>query len=140
MSFNLCKKLCSLGLVLALVACSSHMQPPAQLAELSRDDFMAAMRWKRYEVAASLMLPEHRKDFMKTFSALRDIHIVDVRLMDLQPSGENQGFDTTVELDYYLLPSVTVKTFSFDQTWLYFEGEDPTHQGFFISTPFPAFP
>ncbi len=46
----------------------------------------------------------------------------------------------SVEMDYYLLPSVTIKTFSFDQTWLYFDGEDSEPKGFFVTTPFPDFP
>ncbi len=43
-------------------------------------------------------------------------------------------------MDYYLLPSVTVKTFSFDQTWVYFNGEDSPQTGFLIITSFPDFP
>ena len=141
MILNFGKMLCSLVLVLILVACSSIMQESTtKLAELSRDDFMNAMRWKQFDVAGSLMLPEHRKNFMKTFVPLKDINIVDVRIIYLQPSEENRRFETTLEIEYFLLPSVTIKTFSFDQTWVYFEGEDPTNQGFLITTPFPDFP
>jgi len=134
------KLLCVSLLVLLLAACSSHLQPTADLGEMSRDDFMSAMRWKRFQVAASLMQPEHRQSFMKTFSSLKDIDIIDVRLIDLQVSEEGWRFETTVEMDYYLLPSVTVKTFSFDQTWLFFSGNETELQGFFITTPFPDFP
>ena len=101
---------------------------------------MDAMRWKNFEAAAKLMLPEHRKDFKKAFRAVKDITIVNVTLVDVQASDEDRRFETTVEMEYYLLPSVTLKTFSFDQTWLYFDGEDPTLQGFLITTPFPEFP
>ena len=71
---------------------------------------------------------------------MKDIDITDVKLADLQIYDEGQRFETTVEMEYYLLPSVTVKTFRFDQTWLFFAGADPAHQGFFIATPFPDFP
>jgi hypothetical protein len=140
MVFNLLKGLCCLVLALVLVACSVMQQQPTKLAELSRTDFMNAMRWKQYDVASNLMVPEHRKEFMKTFVPLKNLHIVDVQIIYLQPSEENRRFETTIELEYYLPPSVTVKTFTFDQTWVYFEGEDPTHQGFLITTPFPDFP
>jgi hypothetical protein len=60
--------------------------------------------------------------------------------MDLQTSEEGWRFETRVEMDYYLLPSVTVKTFRFDQTWLFFSGDETELQGFFITTPFPDFP
>ena len=107
---------------------------------MSRDDFMNALRWKRYQVAASLMQPEYGQEFLKTFRTLKDIHIVDVRLLDIKRSAEGWRFDTTMEMDYYLLPSVTVKTFSFDQTWEFFSGEDSKGQAYFIVTPFPDFP
>ena len=105
---------------------------------MSRDDFMNAMRWKRYNVAAGLMQPEYAEEFLKTFRALKDIHIVDVRLIDVKRSAEGHRFDTTIEMDYYLLPSVTVKTFSFDQGWEFF-GDENT-EAFFIVSPFPEFP
>ena len=127
-------------LVLLLAACSSHVQPTAALGEMSRNDFMAAMRWKNFKAAASHMQPEYRQAFMKTFTSLKDIDITDVRLADLQIYEEGLRFETTVEMEYYLLPSVTVKTFSFDQTWLFYAGDDPAHQGFYIATPFPDFP
>ncbi len=144
MILNFCKSLFCCVLVLMLVACGVQqkleLKQRAELGEQSRDDFMNSMRWKQFKVAASLMLPEHRRDFMKTFATLRDIHVVDVRLIDMQSSMESRRFETTIEMDYYLLPSVTVKTFGFDQTWEYYEGDDPSLQGFFIVTPFPEFP
>jgi hypothetical protein len=128
-----------------LVSCGVHqkfeLKQNAKLGEMSRDDFMDAMRWKQFDVAGSLLLPVHRKHFMKTFVPLtKDIQITDVRLAYLQSSEENKRFEMSVEMDYYLLPSVTIKTFSFDQTWLYFDGEDSKPKGFFVTTPFPDFP
>lgn len=138
------KRLCCIALVLLLAGCAIQekfeLQQTAKIAELSRDDFMNAMRWKQFDVAGSLMLPEHRKTFMKTFMPLKDIHIIDVRIVSLQPSEQNRRFEMTVEMDYYLLPSVTIKTFTFDQTWVYFDGEGSDNKGFLITTPFPDFP
>lgn len=138
---NVAKFICGLVLVVIAAGCTGHGQaPPEKLAEMSRDDFISALRWKQYQVAASLMKPEFRDAFLDTFTALKDIHIVDVRLINLKEFQEGRRFETTVEMDYYLLPSVTVKTFRFQQTWIYFEGEDPALQGFLITTPFPKFP
>ena len=145
MIFKFCKRLCCFVLILMLISCGVHqkfeLQQKGKLGEMSRDDFMNAMRWKQFDVAGSLKSPEHRKLFMKTFVPLtKDIHIIDVRLAYLQSSEENKRFEMAIEMDYYLLPSVTIKTFSFDQTWLYFDGEDSTPKGFFVTTPFPDFP
>jgi hypothetical protein len=123
-----------------LTACSGPAKPSEDIGEMSRDDFMNAMRWKQYRVAASLMQPEYGQDFLKTFRALKDIHIVDVRLLDVKTSAEGRRFETTMEMDYYLLPSISVKTFSFDQTWEFFSKDDSKAQAFFIVTPFPDFP
>lgn len=141
MTLNFVKIFCGLVLMAIVSGCTGSPQaPPDKLAEMSSDDFISALRWKQYQVAASLMKPEFRDDFIATFMALKDIHIVDVRQVNMKTFQEGRRFEATLEMDYYLLPSVTVKTFQFQQTWVYFEGEDPALQGFLITTPFPAFP
>lgn len=141
MILNVMKVLGSAAILFSLLACSSHLDKPVtEVAEMSRDDFMNALRWKQYKVAAEFMLPENRKDFLATFRKLKDIHITDVRLLDLQETAEGRRFETSIEMDYYLLPSVSVKTFSFTQDWVYFAGEDSSQKGFRIITSFPDFP
>jgi hypothetical protein len=138
---NLTKTLCGLVLILLVAACGSRVQtPPDKLAEMSRNDFISAIRWKQYQVAASLMKPEFREEFLNTFNPLKDLNIVDVRLVDLKTFQENRRFESTIEMDYFILPSITVKTYIFKQTWVFFNGEDPALQGFLIVTPFPKFP
>ena len=135
------KVLGSAAILFSLLACSSHLDKSVnEVAELSRNDFMNALRWKQYKVAAEFMLPENRKDFLATFNKLKDIHITDVRLLDLQETAEGRRFETSIEMDYYLLPSVSLKTFSFTQDWVYFAGEDSSQKGFRIITSFPDFP
>ena len=141
MILNVMKVLGSAAILFSLLACSSHLDKPVtEVAEMSRDDFMNALRWKQYKVAAEFMLPENRKDFLATFRKLKDIHITDVRLLDLQETAEGRRFETSIEMDYYLLPSVSLKTFSFTQDWVYFAGEDSSQKGFRIITSFPDFP
>ena len=139
--FKFMKVFCASAILFSLLACSSHFETSVnEVAELSRNDFMNALRWKQYKVAAEFMLPENRKDFLTTFNKLKDIHITDVRLLDLQEKAEGRRFETSIEMDYYLLPSVSVKTFSFSQDWVYFAGEDSAQKGFRIITSFPDFP
>jgi len=138
---NFMKILCSAAILFSLLACGSSFDKSVnEVGEMSRDDFMNALRWKQYKVAAEFMLPDNRKDFLATFNKLKDIHITDVRLLDLQETAEGRRFETSIEMDYYLLPSVSVKTFSFDQDWVYFAGEDSSQKGFRIITSFPVFP
>ena len=141
MILNFMKVLCSSAILFSLLACGSSFDKPVNaVGEMSRDDFMNALRWKQYKVAAEFMLPENRKDFLATFNKLKDLHITDVRLLDLQETAEGRRFETSIEMDYYLLPSVSLKTFSFTQDWVYFAGEDSSQKGFRIITSFPDFP
>lgn len=140
MFLNFLKSFCACVALLSLLACSSLAEPVQKTGEMSLDDFMNAMRWKQFKVAADFMLPENRQDFLTTLNKVKDIHIVDVRLMDLKETAEGRRFETSIEMDYYLLPSVSVKTFSFEQTWVYFAGEESPREGFLITTSFPDFP
>ena len=128
-------------LMVSLCACGGRMQSVDQLATMSRDDFMSAMRWKQYPVAAAFMQQqEDREHFLKTFRELRDLHVTDVRMVDLKNYEQGKRFNVLMEMDYYLPPSVTLKTFTFDQTWVYFGDEDSPARGFQIVSPFPNFP
>ena len=137
------KFFCGLFLVLTLAACGGYVQQKhiSEVTELSREDFISALRWKRYQVAASHMQPEFREEFIQTFSAFRDdLHISDVREVATQSFENGRRIETVIEIDYTLLPSITLKTFTFDQIWVYTEDSDTSEESFLIVTPFPEFP
>ena len=135
------KFFCGFIMVLILVGCSYHEKQVTEIRENSLEDFISALRWKQYQVAASLMQPEFREEFIQTFSAFRDdLHISDVRQVAMQSFEDGRRIETVLEMDYTLLPSIVVKTFSFDQVWIYTEESETTPGGFFIVTPFPEFP
>lgn len=131
---------CCVVLVI-IIGCSKQLQPVGKIGDLSRKDFMKALRWKQYQEAANFMLPEYQDDFVATFSELRDdLHISDVRLIKSNFLQEGHRVETTMEMDYFLLPSVVVKTFTFEQVWLYHQGNDDKSGKFLIITSFPQFP
>jgi hypothetical protein len=137
---NFLKAICVFTLVSILFACSSHISPSPKLAELHHKDFTKALRWKQFKVAASHMDEELRKPFLTTFKELKDIDIIDVRLAEIQFVDENNRFEASIEMDYILLPSVTLKTFQFDQTWEFREGANKGYAVYVITSPFPKFP
>lgn len=129
--------------LLAAPGCKSVNQmlhPPGKQSESALDDFVYAMRWQQYREASMFMKPEFRKDFLKQFKELKDLTITDVRLMDTVLSEEGKKAEVLIEIEYYLLPSVTLKTFELEQTWTYVEGENLAPGHFQIITPFPPFP
>ncbi|MDH3998179.1 MAG: hypothetical protein OET90_05005 [Desulfuromonadales bacterium] len=104
------------------------------------DDFLFAMRWHEFDAAASQMLPELQDDFMAIFQDMDDLQIIEMRTTKRVAEVEGRKLKVTVEMDYYLLPSVAIKTFRFDQTWLFYDPEEGPLHGYYITTPFPAFP
>ena len=140
MILRLCKSLCCLTLLLVMIACVAHVKPSEDLSETTRKNFIQAMRMGQFKSAAAFIHTDQRADFMAIFKPLKDLHVTDVKLTDLQPRADDSGFDTTIEIEYYMLPSVSMKTFSFDQRWEFFSGEHEMHQGYFVVTPFPEFP
>jgi len=135
------KLLCGFFIMLVLFGCNYHDKQVAEVGDNSLEDFISALRWKQYQVAASLMQPEFRQEFIDTFTAFKDdLHISDVRQVAMQSFEQGRRIETVIEMDYTLLPSITLKTFTFDQIWIYTEESETAQGGFFIVTPFPEFP
>ncbi|MBW2476741.1 MAG: hypothetical protein JRE63_05390 [Deltaproteobacteria bacterium] len=130
------------GLFLSLllpVGCSSVstlINPPEKQQTAALDDFIYALRWQQYKSAAGFMDREHRKAFLGQFSDQKDLTVTDVRLVETLLSPDGQQAEAVIDIDYYLLPSVSLKTFRLEQTWAYSE----TEGRFRIITPFPPFP
>jgi len=125
---------------LTLLACSHHITPSAKLGAMFRDDFSNALRWKQFKVASEHMQPEIGKAFMAKFSEMKDLNIADVRLVDVQSYDGESRFDATFEMDYFILPSVTLKTFRFEQSWEFLTEPGQVQGRYVIVTPFPDFP
>jgi hypothetical protein len=125
--------------VVALTACGMFNTTEKQRT-LAVDDFMYALRWQRYQEAAAFFASEHRRAFLDQMENLRDLNVTDVRLQRVEPADEGRRVETRLEMDYYLLPSATLKTLRIDQTWVYATTGDRAGRGFLITTPFPKFP
>ena len=125
--------------VLVLTACGAF-NPIEKQRTAAVDDFMYALRWQRYQEAAAFFTSEHRRAFLDQMENLRDLNVTDVRLQRVEPADEGRHVETRLEMDYYLLPSATLKTLRIDQTWVYSNTGASAGRGFLITTPFPKFP
>lgn len=122
-----------------LVGCQT-LNPPEKQGASALDDFIYALRWQQFDAAAGFMQPEFRKDFLATFKDNKDLTVVDVRLVEANVFDEGRHTETIIDMDYYLLPSLTVKTFRFEQTWVY-QDQAASEEGYYqITTPFPPIP
>jgi len=103
------------------------------------DNFSKYLRYQLYPAAGSYFSPELRDAFLDQMEQVKGLNVTDVRLVRVDVKEEGARVDTRLEMDYYLLPSVTVKTLRIDQVWRH--RDDPLEgEGFFIVTPFPSFP
>ena len=103
------------------------------------DNFTKYLRYQLYPAAASYFAPELRDEFLDRMERVKGLNVTDVRLVRVDVKEDGTRVDARLEMDYYLLPSVTVKTLRIDQVWRHRE-DSPEGNGFFITTPFPAFP
>lgn len=126
-------------LTLALTACAAF-GPSERGRKASLDDFMYALRWQQYPTAAAHFAKEHRRAFLDRMEQVRELNVTDVRLVRIDLREEGRLAEVRLEMDYYILPSATLKTLRIDQTWRYFETADAEQNGFLITTPFPPFP
>jgi hypothetical protein len=102
------------------------------------DNFVKYLRYQLYPAAGSYYSPDLREAFLNQMEKVKGLSVTDVRLVRVDVKDAGERVDTRLEVDYYLLPSVTVKTLHVEQVWRY--RQDPLEgEGFFITTPFPKF-
>jgi len=126
-------------LVGILSAGCSWMAVPRPDLDDAEQDFSTRLRWLDFPGAARHLRPEDQEAFREQFAALDGLHIADARLLGRE-EVEPGHIDSRLEIDYYRLPSVTVKTRRFTLAWEYVD-LGRWQQGYWrISTPFPEFP
>lgn len=135
----LCRCTAVFVLVLVLAGCGLSAQPKQELS-FAFKDYAERLRWRDYQYVAEYLQPEHRQEFLQRFSALEGLQVVDARLEAIDFSDGDVRARTALALEYYLLPSITVKKALLRQDWVY-QGADSYHAGAWkIEGPFPPFP
>lgn len=127
-------------LVTFLLAACAALAPSAKDRKEALDDFMYALRWQRYQEASTFFTNAHRDAFLDQMDQHKGLNVTDVRLARIALQEEGRRAEALLEMDYYMLPSATLKTLRIKQSWVYFEAVDGEPGGFLITTPFPAFP
>ena len=128
------RQICVLLLMLALAACRS-MTGTGEDLQRSVREYNRLLRWQEGgEAVARFVQPLHQPDYLKRPGGDQAPRIVDYRVGAVSWLSPGSVAIVPVELDYYLLPSATVKTVVDSQEWRYTEG-----QGWQITSPPPAF-
>jgi hypothetical protein len=126
-------------LLLVLAGCGMLARPQADFAP-AIENFTQRLRWLDLADAAQFLEPEYRSSFLEQFDALDGLRITEVRFQVRDQPGGSATVESQLEIDYYLLPSVTIKSRRLRLAWNYV-GEDRWHPGSWqIVGPFPVFP
>ena len=124
-------------LLLFLPACRYLATSPDEFAKISRD-YNNMLRWQEFDRANVAYVEQAlRGEFQKKIAATRDVKVVDYRVLSLECNAEKGEAEVKVEVDYYLLPAMRLKTVLDQQKWVYREG--PGENGWRLVTVLPDF-
>jgi hypothetical protein len=131
-------RLFAILLLCGIAACRSMAVSPAEFEKSSRD-YNRMIRWQEFAVAnATYVERDIRRAFEVKVAAAGGVTLVDYRILNITCDPEKGEAQTTVEFDYYRLPSTRVKTVKDVQKWVYHEEEGES--GWRLTSLFPDFP
>ena len=108
---------------LTLAACATHTGLSEEF-DRSMKAYNRMLRWHEIENAVMTYSdPEQREDNLKQAETLkkRGLSVTDFRILSSRYLPEKKSGDVVTEFDYYILPSIRVKTISYRQEWVYME-------------------
>ncbi|PLX88900.1 MAG: hypothetical protein C0618_03145 [Desulfuromonas sp.] len=131
-----------LAILLTLVLLTGCLPTGAYTSDFKKngDLFVAAMRWKDVQTAALFVAPEQRNALLEAFAANDDLNIVDVQFEQFAPGDEKGRAETVLVMEYYLLPSATVKKWRWQQQWQQLDSETKQQKPWQIVNAPPPFP
>ena len=108
---------------LTLTACATHTGLSEEF-DRSMKAYNRMLRWHEIENAVMTYSdPEQREENLKQAETLkkRGLSVTDFRILSSRYLPEKKSGDVVTEFDYYILPSIRVKTISYRQEWVYLE-------------------
>ena len=100
--------------------------------------YIRMIRWHEFDKSTLFYVDEPlREDFQKRVSAIDQLKVVDYRIKNLECWPKKGTAEVTVEWEYYIPPSVTVKKVTDPQKWRYIEEEN--RRGWLLTTLLPEF-
>ena len=127
------------ALLLMLSACQSlHYMNVAEDFDKGTRSYLKMVRWNELDKAPLTFVDEPlREEFEKRIKGRKDVQIADYRVKYMDCRPEKGEGEVTVEWDYYIPPSVKLKTVEDAQKWRYIEKEE--QKGWLLKTLLPEF-
>jgi len=123
-------------LVLCIVSCAPPLKKsPAETFGETHSEFAKRLTWQDYGSAASFLGDDYRQDFQEKFPERGDIRVLEIRPAGVEFEGpDRKRAISWSAVDYYRLPSNTLKNLKVRLEWEYF------NNGWKIVSPFPDLP
>lgn len=127
---------CSLLLTVVLVSCSA--QSIKADFENNLRSYNETVRWHQFEKASLFPADSIYAGYRERLKAAKDVSVVDYRVTDIKYNEGKKEAEVKVEIDYYKLSTLSVKTVIDNQKWAYQEKEG---KGLWrLMSLLPAFP
>ncbi len=120
-----------------LAGCLAALEPAPAIDVVSRS-FSESMRWKDFSAAAKYVHSDSRDAFLAQFTVDDDLHVVDSRIDYLNIEQED-AVTVTYKLEYYRLPSGSIKKWGWEQQWQLLEEKGKADMWLIMNEP-PALP
>ncbi len=126
-------------LVFIFVLVSACAMLPTHKDDLNKknDDFMLRVRWLDFPGAALHFDGEDRQDFIEQFEDVEDLKITSFTMARIDVDVPEEKVAIHYLLEYYILPSVTIKKKRFSLAWEQQPGGAPGTSYWRIVEPFP---
>ncbi len=132
------KSICLCLLVIVLAGCQTIFGSAEKLDDATRD-YQRMVRWQEMERAVLTYVDtEARELYSKRIVAAKEVNIVDYRIVSVDCNEKKGEADVRVSIEYFRLPSATVRTVEDLQKWRYVG--DNKGGGWRLTTPLPLFP
>jgi len=122
-----------------LCSCARTVDMGPGFSELSAH-FVQAVRWQDFPGASKFITEDKRDAFLEQFPRNKDLHMVDARYERVALDEDAGAAETILYIEYYLLPSPTIKEWRWTQQWRRIDGKFPSGSLWLIQSSPPAFP
>ena len=127
-------------LCLMIVSGCAYRMGTCEVHDQSMKAFNRLLRWHEVESAGMAYLESSLRDtFMKSAADMkkRGVVITDYRILTSECLADKRSAEVIAEFDYYVQPSVRVRSISYRQLWIF--GDDDEKKSWKLKSGLPPF-
>jgi hypothetical protein len=109
----------ALIMAIALAGCSSYAIHDQ--FDRSLDAYNEAIRWLQWGTVSLYTENSIREESDARAAAAKDVRMIDYRIVNKTYDAEKGEATVAVDIDYYKVPSLTVRTVRYTEKWVYLD-------------------